>query len=309
MMAKNLALVGSLCLLPAISLADQPGLTPAETVPPIAATTEVPLPPPVPVISNTPAKLNPKEQAASKLAAKWAALPEMPALGEDGAVRFLFGSTLPSIVCAPLYVCDIALEEGESVNDIAIGDAVRWKVTPAHSGSGDSAITHVIVKPTDAGLRTNLQIATDRRMYTIELISDTKQWMSRVAFIYPDDVKKEWAAYRAEEQKRRAATLLPTTGQDLSGLQFSYKIAGDNTEWKPLRVCNDGTHTYIQFPPAIATADAPALLSLDSDGGQQIVNYRVKGYTYVVDKVLTRAEIISGVGGAQTKVTLERVPS
>jgi hypothetical protein len=37
---------------------------------------------------------------------------------------------------------------------------------------------------------------------------------------------------------------------------------------------------------------------------KQIVNYRVEGDTYVVDRVLSRAAVISGVGGSQSEVRI-----
>ena len=45
----------------------------------------------------------------------------MPARGEAGATVFVFGSTLPTIVCAPLFVCDLALEPGEGLNAFFLG--------------------------------------------------------------------------------------------------------------------------------------------------------------------------------------------
>ena len=97
----------------------------------------------------------------------------------------MFGSTLPTIVCAPLYVCDLALQEGEAVNDLNVGDSVRWKITPATQGAGDTLITHVMIKPTDVGLVTNLVITTNRRTYIVKLVSRERDWMPRVAFDYP----------------------------------------------------------------------------------------------------------------------------
>jgi type IV secretion system protein VirB9 len=63
---------------------------------------------------------------------------------------------LPVVVCAPLHVCDLTLQPGEIVNDINIGDGVRWQITPAMQGAGDGLTTHVLIKPTDIGLVTNL---------------------------------------------------------------------------------------------------------------------------------------------------------
>jgi type IV secretory pathway VirB9-like protein len=38
-----------------------------------------------------------------------------------------------------------------------------------------------------------------------------------------------------------------------------------------------------------------------------LVNYRVKGRWYVVDKVIDKGTLVSGVGGGQTKVDIRHV--
>jgi type IV secretion system protein TrbG len=53
-------------------------------------------------------------------------------------------------------------------------------------------------------------------------------------------------------------------------------------------------------------------VALANDGGwfssptPQIVNYRVQGNRYVVDAVLDRAALISGVGSGQQRVVISR---
>ena len=89
------------------------------------------------------------------------------------------------------------LQAGEAVNDLNVGDSVRWKITPATQGAGDSLITHVMIKPTDVGLVTNLVITTNRRTYIVKLLSRERDWMPRVAFDYPDDPAPQWRLYRA----------------------------------------------------------------------------------------------------------------
>ncbi len=171
-------------LLPAILFAANPlftaGLAYGQAAPPPEPVEKRLDPPPrVPLFSGPDARLTPKEQKGVAFGRDWATNRDMPARGEAGATVFVFGSTLPTIVCAPLFVCDLALEPGEGVNDLNVGDSVRWKITPAGEGSGDSLITHVIIKPTDVGLITNLVLTTNRRTYTIKLVSREKDWMPR----------------------------------------------------------------------------------------------------------------------------------
>ena len=51
---------------------------------------------------------------------------------------------------------------------------------------------------------------------------------------------------------------------------------------------------YIQFPPKAAVTEAPPLFVLNLKGDAQLVNYRVKGDYYVVDRLFERAELRLG---------------
>jgi len=245
------------------------------------------------------------------LARRWRNRREMPQPGEDGVVRFLFGATLPTVVCAPLQICNLALQPGEVVHDVQVGDSVRWKISPSISGSGSEQTTHLIIKPVDAGLVSSLNVATNRRTYAIKLVSTQTEWMPLIAFNYPDDMQRQWSAYRQTVAFGAAANTLPT-GENVANLDFGFQLSGDNPGWKPLRVYTDGAKTYIEFPRTISFTSAPTLVALDNSGGwfssgnTQMVNYRMLGDRYVVDRVLDRAELISGVGSGQTRVVITR---
>ena len=226
-------------------------------------------------------------------------------------VRFLYGATMPTVVCAPLQVCDLALQPGEIVNSVNVGDKVRWNISPGISGGGGGRVTHLIIKPADAGLMSSLVIETDRRTYAVKLVSTQHEWMPLVAFNYPDDMQRQWSAYQQTVAFGTAASRLPT-GENVANLDFGFRISGDDPRWRPLRVYSDGMKTYIQFPRTLSSGTAPALVALDNDGGwfssptQQMVNYRMQDDRYIVDRVLDRAELVSGVGSGQTRVVITR---
>jgi type IV secretion system protein TrbG len=269
-------------------------------------------PPRLDPLSGPQVKLKAKEAFGVRHGKSWADNPDFPARGADGGVVFLFGATLPVVVCAPLYVCDLTLEAGEVVNDINIGDGVRWQITPATQGSGTGAITHVIIKPTDIGLVTNLVITTDRRAYTIKLVSRREDWMPKVSFHYPDAVQQQWSAYRTQQQRQREAVDPEPREVAPADLDFAYEISGDRPTWRPVRVYSGRGKTYIQFPAGVRHGDLPALVALADDGGlfsepsKQLVNYRYVNGRFEVDKVLDRAALISGVGWDQVSVTINR---
>lgn len=264
---------------------------------------------PVAVLNGKEPKLNHKQAQAVELSQQWINADEEAVRGQYGAVNFLYGSTLPSIVCAPLRTTDVQLEPGEKIRDIQIGDAVRWQISPSVSGTGDNEVSHVIIKPTDVGLKTTIFIYTDRRPYHLEVVSRKTDYMPVISFDYPDKTKAKWDAYykskAAVEESKKLVVEHDEPARNLDGLDFDYTVKGD-VNWKPVRVYNDGVQTYIQMPEKMKFNEAPALLVLDRAGGEKIVNYRLKGDRFVVDKLFDHAELISGVGDNQEKVEIIR---
>ncbi len=284
-----------------------------DAVPAIQPTAANALPPTVdPLAPTMPVLLTPKEKAGVRIAQQWADYPDIPAPGEDGAVIYLYGASMPSVVCKPLAVCDIELEPGEKdTGEPNLGDSVRWLLSRAESGPDASKVVHVIVKPRYAGLTTDMHIFTDRRSYTIKLISTADLYMPKVRFAYPEELARQWAdarqkSGRASGADRAAVPASAASGAltDLSKLDFAYDLSGDDPLWKPARVYNNGLKTFIQFPPAVKADEMPVLVMLSEDDEIRDVPYRPVGNTFVVDKVLRRAELIAGVGSSAVKVVL-----
>jgi P-type conjugative transfer protein TrbG len=235
-----------------------------------------------------------------------------PIMEANGSVTLRFGDGLPQVVCAPLQVCDIELQRGETIRGANLGDAVRWEASPAVSGPEGAEVPHVVIKPKarEIGATSSLVVTTDRRTYHFSLnLSDTS-YMPRVTFSYPDAEESAWALYHAQqvvtkaEAKKKHRKRAKVDGES-SPIDFSYDIEG-KAPWKPLRVYNDGKHTFIDFPGESFYADIPVLLSVATDGQQELVNYRVKGTQFKVDRVLSQAVLVSGVGSDQARVAISR---
>ncbi|MDB5711676.1 MAG: P-type conjugative transfer protein TrbG, partial [Sphingomonas bacterium] len=64
--------------------------------------------------------------------------------------------------------------------------------------------------------------------------------------------------------------------------------------WRPLRAFDDGRQTFIEFPPSLAVGEAPPLFVVGPKGDAQLVNYRVSGRFYVVDRLFDAAELRLG---------------
>jgi type IV secretion system protein TrbG len=209
-------------------------------------------------------------------------------LCEEGAVDEIYTS--------PGRVTLIALEEGEDLVTVAAGDTLRWIVGDTASSSGVTRRVNVMVKPSRAGLKTNLVITTSRRTYLLELTSTEKAWMASVSWDYPKD---RLLALQARAQAAQAAAPV-ATGLALESLKFRYAIAGANPPWKPLRAFDDGERVYIQFPASIAQGELPPLFVIGPRGDGQLVNYRFHAPYYIVDRLFGAAEL--RLGGDKTAV-------
>ena len=102
--------------------------------------------------SRTGPKLSKNEMRGLAMAQRWdnsGSMAVKPFQENDGVIRFVHGAQQASVVCAVLQVCDIQLQAGEQINNINMGDTVRWAIEPAVTGSGDGEVQHLIVKPFD----------------------------------------------------------------------------------------------------------------------------------------------------------------
>ncbi|MCW0199858.1 P-type conjugative transfer protein TrbG [Sphingopyxis sp.] len=206
------------------------------------------------------------------------------------------------LYAAPERVTDIALQPGETLISVAAGDTVRWTVGDTTSGNGASQRTHIFVKPFSAGLRTNLVITTSRHVYHLALESRSTGAMAALSWHYPQD---ELIALR-REQSAAAAAAPVASGLAVEQLNFRYEISGDKPAWRPVRAFDDGRQTFIEFSPSIAVGEAPPLFVIGDDGKAQLVNYRMAGRYYVVDRLFGTAELRLG-GKKQKIVRIESV--
>lgn len=210
---------------------------------------------------------------------------------------------LYQVYAKPGQVTDIALQEGEQLvgaGPVASGDTVRWMIGDTLSGAGATSRVHILVKPTRSDIATNLVINTDRRTYHLELRANPSVYMASVSWTYPQD---ELIALRqAQVEAERAAPI--AAGLDPASLDFRYAIEGDRPEWRPLRVFDDGTRVFVEFPESVAHGELPPLFVLGTDGQAELVNYRVSGRYMIVDRLFAMAELRLGAGRRQHKVRI-----
>jgi len=203
--------------------------------------------------------------------------------------------SLYQVYCAPQQVTDIALQPGEELTSVSAGDTIRWIVGDTVSGAKGGEQVHILVKPTKPNLSTNLVITTSKRTYYLELHSYKDTYMAAVSWRYPREalglrgVKK---MTRRAKSKTVAAISKPSLS--IENLNFRYEIKGDHPHWRPLRAFDDGHKVFIQFPERLDQGEAPPLFVMGRKGKSQLINYRVKGAYYIVDRLFKAAELRLG---------------
>lgn len=203
---------------------------------------------------------------------------------------------------APGLVTDIVLQPGETLTAVASGDTARWVIGDTTSGSGETKQTHLLVKPFSSGLATNLVVTTDRRTYHVRLVSNSTTALSSMRWTYPQD---ELLAVRRRAEAERAAAPI-AGGVSVEALHFNYAISGDKPGWRPLRAFDDGQRTYVEFPVSLASSGAPPLFLVDREGKAELVNYRLSGRFYIVDRIFEAAELRLGLKKQQV-VRIDRI--
>jgi P-type conjugative transfer protein TrbG len=216
--------------------------------------------------------------------------PQSSAFSEARQVYAYAEGAIYELNAATDRVSTLLLEPGEAVTAIAAGDTSRWMVTETASELEALPRTVVLVKPLAANVETNIVIVTDRRTYLIE---------ARAAAGRAYAAEIAWAYAGPETTSSREA--------DAEFTAYRIRIVrGTRPRWAPVRVTDDGRRTIIEFSPDVAATELPPLFVLTGEGAE-LVNYRVDGTRYIVDRIFDRAELRLGVR-APTIVRIERQP-
>ena len=292
---KRLALLLGVCALAACAtmpeIAEGDGHEPAPTSElrgalEIAAETPAPTPaaepsPPPPL--RAPATRRGREPTPLQaLAAANSAARQRPIADGFVAARHVYAyepGAIYEVYANPNFISSILLEPGESITAIAAGDTSRWMVTETLAESETDPRTIVLVKPQTTGLRTNIVLATNRRTYVIEASAVAgENYSAQIAWSYPEIAQANGP-------------------HGLDRLNFDYRVRtmrGRTPIWTPTRVFDDGRRTWIEFAPQVAAADMPPIFVVTGEGAE-LVNYRVQGQRYMIDRVFDRAELRFGV--------------
>lgn len=207
---------------------------------------------------------------------------------------------LYTIHASPRFLTVIALRPGEKLISKAAGDTVRWVLGETQQGGADRPQVLIMVKPVEGGLRTNIVLTTDQRVYLLEAVSHAEPYYtSLMSWHYPQEDMRELRLAQAAatvDLLARSSNVV-ASGLNVDKLRFDYRVEprghGGAPRWTPVRVFDDGAKTYIQFPKSLASTDAPPLFLIGPKGAE-LVNYRFSNGYYVVDRLIDVAELRLG---------------
>ena len=163
---------------------------------------------------------------------------------------------------APGYQMTLELAQDERIENVAVGNAGGWQVTPNRRGD------RLFIKALQAGASTNMTVITSSRLYAIELVglgAPSPEMAYVVRYTYADEAK---------EAEEAAATEIAA----------NFRLSGDR-RLRPSAIGDDGQRTYIEWPREVAI---PAVFAVDDKGRESLVNGAMRGELYVIDAVPSR---------------------
>jgi type IV secretion system protein VirB9 len=186
------------------------------------------------------------------------ALPPPPSNPRFQSVEYS-PDTVFTLRAAPGYQVVVELAPDEHIENVAVGDSGAWQVTANRRGD------RLFVKAVQQGVTTNMTVVTDARLYSFELVplpGPTLDMAYALRFRYPDP-SPDPAATAAETETGR------------------YKMRGSQA-LIPSGMHDDGTHTYIEWPPG---RTLPAVYAVNDAGKETLVNGMMREGRMVIDSV------------------------
>ena len=179
----------------------------------------------------------------------------------------------------------IAFAEDEHIENVAVGDAESWQITP------NKRANLLFVKPLAATARTNLTVVTDQRAYYFDLIASPRAApVYALRFTYPAEAKKPTPQSASLNEAERQALAGEAAPVDPAALNFAWRISGE-AKLLPARIYDDGNATYALW--AVDTP-MPAIQVIDEKGVEGPVNFAVRGDTIVIEGVPQRIVLRAG---------------
>ena len=269
-------------------------------------------PPPVPV-PPMPTDLSPVDDLSTWAAPTLIEPPPAPAPlpsprpAADNEVLYVYEPSKEYVVDVPLgWPADVVLEPGEKVHNIVGGDRVplqegeapRWEVKEGVSESQYTAVQHIFLTASHVGQKMGVIVTTSRRTYYLTVKSVAETPIRAVRWAYP-------APPVPPVVEQRPFILPDTSKPQRYHVGYLIDALDPAPDWTPFQVLDDGRKTYILFPPTMLYQEAP-LLRLIGPQGPQLVNSRQYKTVYIIDQLISRAELRLGAGEHAQLVTITR---
>ena len=214
-----------------------------------------------------------------------------PALAEQQPAPGRSDARMRSVVYSPNNVVAVDADYGistmivlgasEHIETITVGDSLAWKVEPNKRGN------IIFLKPVAPKASTNMNVVTDKRLYTFVLRSHdaaVKNQVYSIRFSYPGEDYD--AKLRAQAE---AMVSDPNRNNfDITHGNTDYGYKGSET-LKPIAVFDDGTKTFFQF-----RGEVPGIFIVDSKRNESLINGRREGNFIVIDKISRQWTLRSG---------------
>lgn len=185
------------------------------------------------------------------------------------------------------FATHIVLNAKEHIEVVAPGDRDGWQVL-ANRGDHD-----VYLKPQLVAHDTNLEIRTDRRSYSFDLVVlplaarfGNGREMYRVTFTYPADQGNDVSGGDNSEVRRQrdAALVRARLGVPpvIRNTAYSMQVMPHSDDIAPGAAWDDGRFTYIRIPD---NRRIPAVFRVAGDGSESVVDRHMQGDLIVVHEV------------------------
>jgi type IV secretion system protein VirB9 len=180
------------------------------------------------------------------------------------------------------FATHIGLDPHEHILVVAPGDRDGWQIV-ANKGDHD-----VYLKPQLAAHDSNLEIRTDRRSYSFDLVVlplkakfGNDDAMYRVTFAYPDIAQSGARAPTDQTVVQQRLAQPPV----VRNARYSMQVMPHSDDIAPTATWDDGRFTYIRIPN---NRRIPAIFRVTEDGIESVVDKHMDGDVIVVHEVAQR---------------------
>lgn len=209
---------------------------------------------------------------------------DLPGWNDDSRVRQVIyhADEVVRVEAQRGFATHIALDPHEQIQVVAPGDRDGWQIV-ANKGDHD-----VYLKPQLAAHDSNLEIRTDRRSYSFDLVVlplqskfGNDRVMYRVTFVYPDELAKQAHANSDAGLVEKRLAQPPV----VRNARYSMEAMRDSDDIAPTAAWDDGRFTYLRIPN---NRRMPAIFRVADDGTESVVDRHVEGDTIVVHEIAKR---------------------